>query len=339
MLYASDFRALGHSVVAIEDNPEDIPDLIAEFLIRSVEKRLRQPLTQGYRQKTTRMSRVRGKIDILATESQQLLMRGQVACVFDDLTLNTPRNCYVRSALQLLARIINKQELQIQCKYWANEMVIRGVIEKKPSERQINAERFGRHDSHDQPMLHAAKLAFQLALPTEGLGEHSFLTPDREEKWIYKLFEKAVAGFYRINLPKQTWRVTPGKRLKWQTTRSSAGIDAVLPSMKTDIVLDELTQKRRIIIDTKFTSVLRKGQYRKETLSSGYLYQIYAYLFSQKGCGDFEENSQGVLLHPSIGKAFDESVVIQGHPIRFMTIDLAGSTLEWKNGLLSVLEP
>lgn len=337
MLYASDFRALEELTNgAIEQNPEDIPDLIAEFLIRSVKKRFKQPLTQGYYQQHNKMNRVRGKIDVLTTETKQLLKRGQVACIFEELTLNTPRNCYIRAALQLLSRMKNtKQELRMQCKYWSNEMIRQGITDSKPDERKISAERFSRHDLHDKPMLDAAKLAFQLALPTEELGDHAFLTPNREEQWVYKLFEKAVAGFYRINLPK-TWCVVPGKRLGWQITQRSAGIDAVLPNMQTDIFLENVTQKSRITIDTKFTSILKKGQYKEKTISSGYLYQIYAYLFSQKGLDDFEGVSQGVLLHPSVGEVFDETVVIQEYPIRFMTIDLAGSPADWKHGLFTV---
>ena len=43
---------------------------------------------------------------------------------------------------------------------------------------------------------------------------------------------------------------------------------------------------RRIVIDTKFTSIVTAGWYREETLRSGYVYQIYAYLRSQVGRGD-----------------------------------------------------
>lgn len=336
MLYASDFR---HSEqirnVKIEDNPEDIPNLIAEFLIQSVKRRLKQSLTQDYQQTTAKMSRVKGRINILETESKHLLKRGQVACVFQSLILNTPRNCYVRSALQLLSGTLRKHELKVQCKHLASQMISCGIIGEKPTERQISMERFGRHDLHDKPMLSAARLAFQLALPTEEAGEQSFLTPDREERWIRNLFEKAVAGFYKFNLSPATWRVETSKRLDWQKESASAGIDKVLPNMRTDIILNDSLHKRRIIIDTKFTSILKKGWFRDSTLSSSYLYQIYAYLFSQIG-NDYEA-SEGVLLHPSVGEAFDEFVVIQGHCIRFMTVDLAGDPAKWKDGLLKVV--
>ena len=62
--------------------------------------------------------------------------------------------------------------------------------------------------------------------------------------------------------------------------------------MQTDITLEQATNHRRIVVDTKFTGILTQGQFGQDTLRSGYLYQIYAYVFSQLaledlGCVDY----------------------------------------------------
>jgi 5-methylcytosine-specific restriction enzyme subunit McrC len=50
MLYASDlFRMRGIGKVALEDSPDDLPDLVAEILARAVELRQRRNLSFGYR--------------------------------------------------------------------------------------------------------------------------------------------------------------------------------------------------------------------------------------------------------------------------------------------------
>src|SRR6056297_1519279 len=99
LLYASDlYRQLdAASKSAVENNPEDIADLIAEILCHQVEKRLMRNLSFGYQVKSEDINRVRGRINLLRTESHQLLNRGKVACHFEELTVNTPRNRYVRS--------------------------------------------------------------------------------------------------------------------------------------------------------------------------------------------------------------------------------------------------
>ena len=48
------------------------------------------------------LNRVRGRIDLLNTEKHQLLERGKVACQFDELTINTARNRFVRAALEAI---------------------------------------------------------------------------------------------------------------------------------------------------------------------------------------------------------------------------------------------
>ena len=64
-------------------------------------------------------------------------------------------------------------------------------------------------------------------------------------------------------------------------------------------------------------------------LKSGYLYQMYAYLRSQAGCGDpLCDNAEGILLHPAIDVNVDETLLIQGHEIRFVTVDLMLPTSE-----------
>lgn len=161
---------------------------------------------------------------------------------------------------------------------------------------------------------------------------------DRDERWVRKLFERAVAGFYKTVLLQREWRVTTGSTLNWPTTSGTAAISRILPSMRTDIVLDSVVSSRRIVIDTKFNAVVTHGWYREKSLRSGYLYQIYAYLRSQEGLGDESaDKAEGVLLHPATGFDLDESVVIQGHKIRFLTVDLTASAADIRFGLLRVL--
>ena len=172
-------------------------------------------------------------------------------------------------------------------------------------------------------MVAAAQLAFNLALPTEAAGAKHLSLPDREITWIRKLYEKGIAGFYDVVLSGKGWRVDAGKTVGWQIESKSAGIDKVLPSMRTDIILDHSDAGRRIVIDTKFNSVVTHGWYREETLRSRYIYQIYAYLRSQEGNADpLAEKASGLLLHPSVGDMVNEAVVIQNHEIRFAPLIL-----------------
>jgi 5-methylcytosine-specific restriction enzyme subunit McrC len=341
MLYASDlFRTRGIGNVGLEDSPDDLPDLVAEILAHAVEVRQRRRLSLGHRSRDAVLNRVRGRIDVLTSERHQLLDRGLVACRFDELTIDTPRNRFVRAALEAISRIVWRTDVLHRCRSLASGMKAMGVSGDAPTRAQMSTDRFGRNDAEDRFMLAAAKLAFDLTLPTEAAGTNVLSLPDREATWARRLFERAVGGFYDVVLSPQGWRVQTGGMLGWQIEQKTAGIDKILPTMRTDVVLDHPLTGRRIVIDTKFTSIVTSGWYREETLRSGYLYQIYAYLRSQVGRGDsLADCASGLLLHPSVGDVVDETVLIQGHSIRFATVDLMAPQTEIRSQLLRLCEP
>ena len=339
MLYASDlFRTRGIGNVGLEDSPDDLPDLVAEILVHAVEVRQRRRLNLGYRSRDAVLNRVRGRIDVLNTERHRLLDRGLIACRFDELTIDTPRNRYVRAALEAISRIVHRKDVSHRCRSLASGLKAMGVSGEAPTRAQMSTDRFGRNDSDDRVMVAAAKLAFDLALPTEAAGTNMLSLPDRDVAWVRRLFEKAVGGFYDVVLQPHGWRVRCGGTLNWQIDQKTSEIDKILPTMRTDVVLDHVPSGRRIVIDTKFTSVVTGGWYREETLRSGYMYQIYAYLRSQVGSGDpLADSATGLLLHPAIGRTVDESVDIQGHRIRFATVDLAATPSDIRAQLLRLV--
>jgi 5-methylcytosine-specific restriction enzyme subunit McrC len=338
MLYASDLGSAAHQVkLAAEDLPEEIPDLVAEILVRAVEQRQRRQLSTSFLSREAVISRVRGRIDHLTTARRQLLAKGLVACCFEELSIDSPRNRFVRSALVTVARLVRKAELAHRCRGLAQNLRNQGVVGEAPSRQQITKESFGRHDQADQAMLAAARLAMDLALPAEEAGPNALLDPQRCVHWLRSLYEKAIGGFYRFHLDEAQWVVKTGKTLNWPIEAATSGISQVFPSMRTDIVLDRRHHPQRLVIDTKFTSLFTPGWYREQSLKTGHVYQLYAYLRSQEGHGDsWADQADGLLLHPAISADVDESVRIQGHRMRFATVDLTASHKEIRDQLLGL---
>jgi 5-methylcytosine-specific restriction enzyme subunit McrC len=338
MLYASDLvRLSGEGWSKLEQDPEELPDLVAELLCVAVERRLRRNLSSGYATRSEVLRRVRGRIDLLHTASHRLLERGQVACRFEQLTLDTPRNRFVRYALERVALDVSSPRLRHMSMRLAADLALLGVGSVRPTPVQLCGDRFGRRDADDRLMMALSQLACDLALPTEESGAAYLFNPGREIAWVRKLYEKAIAGFYAVKLSAMGWTVQPGQQLLWPVGAKTAGIAAILPGMWTDIVLDRAGEGRRIVIDTKFNALLTNGWYREETLRSGYVYQIYAYLRSQEG-EPVANAAEGLLLHPSVGgEIVDEAVQIQGHTIRFSTVDLSLPASKIRERLMAVV--
>ena len=339
LLYASDLYRAGYvQSTGTESAVDDTSELLAELLCYQVEQRLRNALTHAYVSRTETRTRVRGQIELLRTEQQQLLRQGKVMCTFEALTLNTARNCFIRGALEHLGHLVTNETLGKRCVQLAKQLLLRGITDPAPSLKIMRRERFGRHDKADQPMFFAAKLAHQLRIPIEQEGNQNLNNYHRDEHALRQLFEKAVAGFYAVRFAGTSWRVHPGKQLSWQIDEYSEGAPAIFPGMKTDIVLENLQGQRRIIIDTKFSTILKSGQFRSETLHSGYLYQLYTYLRSQERRDDpLSLASEGVLLHPSTGVDIDEFVVVQGHRMRFLTVDLGCDSTVFQRQLMEAI--
>ena len=110
-----------------EENPDDIPDLVAEILTHAVERRIRRNLTLEFHRSRADLTRVRGRIDTLRTERRSLLRQGKIACSFEELTTNTPRNRLVKAALNGLRGSVRDELLGRRCRRLAAALDRAGV--------------------------------------------------------------------------------------------------------------------------------------------------------------------------------------------------------------------
>ena len=248
ILYASElYRELPRArSVDVEDDPDDLPNLVAELLSHAVERRMCRNLSFGYRRRQDDLAYVRGRINLLRTERRQLLQRGRVACSFDELTVDTPRNRFVKAALNLLGRVrvVSDPDLAHRCRSVAASMERAGVTGDPASSGRRRPRtplsRLGRLGADDRQMLAAARLAFDLTLPTEDIGASHLATPGRDERWARGLFERAVGGFYDVVLSPRGWRVSPqAVDLRWKVDSGSQGIMTTFSrGCRTDIILE-----------------------------------------------------------------------------------------------------
>lgn len=339
MLYASELlRVSGeHKIVSLEDSHDEIPNLVARILVSAVEARTRRQLSMGYRTHEDWLKRVRGRVDLLATERNLLLQRGMVACRFEQMTIDTTRNRFVRAALNSIAqKIQSDQDLASRCRQLSHKLEQAGVSGVVPPIRELNSDRFGLHDKEDRQMVAAAKLAFELLLPTEEDGDSHLPVPGTDSEF-WKLYERAITGFYKFVLEPKGWSVTAHSRFKWPLESQSKRIDELLPHMDRDIVIEDPQRNRRIIIDTKAKSIVKANHHQQARFSRDNIFQMFSYLKSQSVVGNaLSETASGILLYPTIGQDFDEFIVTQGHRIRFATVNLSSPAGEIRRRLLSL---
>jgi len=341
MLYASPLvRYDGWGRYALETDSEAIPDLVAELLVQRLQQRLKRPLNTQPQPQQASLQRLRGRVQMLPTLRQQAQQRGQVVCEFTPLQPHHTPYCYVRAALESMVDLVTRPSLRRQCQQLIAQLKQRGVTGTKPDRWRMRQASTARHEYAERILLTLADLAFDLRLPSEQAGEHHLLSAEREDlAWLRHLYEKAVAGFYQVVLPEQGWRVSAGKRLYWPVQQPSAGLKTFLPQMQSDIILEQPQQAKRIVIDTKFTHILKPNRFHAQRFSSPHLYQLYTYLMSQSGQGDpLADHASGLLLHPAVEQSYHEQMTVQQHCIRFATVDLAASSASIRAQLLDSLQ-
>jgi 5-methylcytosine-specific restriction enzyme subunit McrC len=339
LVYAADLaQFLDRFDGGIEESA-DIPELLARLLGTVVERRLHRNLSRSYQAQQKLLTRVRGRIDWLRTASGQHLRQGRVACKFEDLTFDTYRNRLVWTALTLMAATVSQTSVAHNCRRLASDFIKLGVSPIRPSRAQSARDQIGRNDADDRLMMTVAQLALDLIVPSESIGNSQALGLHRDEVLLRRIFEKAVAGFYRHELNQgDGWTIQSQKVLTWSIESPTARLRDFIPSMSADIVLSKLASGRRIVIDTKFSNIITPRQYGGEAFKSANLYQLYAYLRSQADRGDkLADEAEGLLLYPAIDQCIDESALIQNHRIRFATVDLADSPDGIKARLLNLI--
>lgn len=339
MLYASalyrDDATLRNS--GVEDNPDDLVDIIAELLAEAVETRLQRTLGHTYRPRTADLTRVRGQIDHLGTQTRRLLSRGRVACRFSELSVDNPRNRLMRTGLAVGAARVRDEELSARCRRLAEILVQAGVSPRPIGRAEVSGVVVGRNDAADLDAVNAAKLILAMDIPSEEDGAGHRWASSRDVAEMRRLYEAAVRGFYIATLA-VPWHVHPGeKRHHWPLDTETPGARAILPVMRTDTILE--TPTRRIIVETKFTDALKPNRFGAVKLARDHVFQLYAYVQSQHDRDALAATAEGVLLYPTVGEHVDESVTIQGHRYRFLTVDLAGSDSGIREALMAVVGP
>lgn len=327
LIYASEFldqlRSTEREKILAGERDDDLIDAVAEVLVGEVEDRLRRELTLHYRTQHADLHRVRGRIDHLRTATRRLYDQGRIACRFEELSVDSPRNRFVADTLLWAAPQIVRSDLGRRCRTAAFRMHRLGVSAVAPSRTELSTDRLGYHDTGDRRMLDAALLLRNMLIPVKHQGQTDLPLLLRDNNSAYRrLFEAAVRGFFRHTLRHKGW-TAHSKILRWIPPTEPP--EPFLPVMKTDVTLDDIPNHRRIVVETKFTDALvdRDG---KTTIETSYLYQLYAYLASQSGCGDpVADSAEGVLLFVKTAgrETFTAECRIQGHRIRFLSVDLA----------------
>jgi 5-methylcytosine-specific restriction enzyme subunit McrC len=336
LLYASTLAVVdNHWLAAIEDAPT-LDALFARILIQGVQQQMRRGLGRSYKTQSQTIRGIRGRIDFAASVKRLTFPNGQAHCCFDEFAVNVPRNQIIRSTLAMLARDGDfgadrrgTEELKHSLRRLVGDLDGIDLVENVPS--LIGRQQLSRNDGDYQIMLNICGLVWRCHMPTETSGGKAMTDLNRSAMTLHRVYEKFVTNFYRARL--SGWKVASQVPMSWHAELGSP----LLPGLRPDLCFQHRATGRLVVLDTKFTpNSLVRTPTEKDVFDSGHLYQLYAYLRSQEHITPLHRSASGILLYPTVHHELNETVILQGHRIRILTVDLAQPWRDIEDRLLSL---
>ena len=311
-----------HWKAGVEAAPS-IDALLATVLETLTRQRIRVGLGRDYRQHGAQVSGIRGRVDFGQSLKRLSFKHGRAFCRYQRLEVNAPKNQIIRSTLARLVQLgdfgTNREKanrLRSRLRRLVRDLDGIEIIELKSE--AIRREHLKRHDRDYSVMLSICHLVSQRQMPNEARSHTGLPRPDRDSLTLHDVYEKFVVRFFASRL--SGWTVRSQPKLSWP----AASHTSHLPAMYPDIVLQHGHTRHLVVVDTKFTAKsLVAGQFGQLKFDRNHVFQIYAYLKSQEHQSQDHEVSTGVLLYPAARYAVSEAVVIQGHEMRWESINLA----------------
>lgn len=298
-------------------------DLVAKLLANGVNHLIRRGIARGYIERREDLAGIRGRIVMARTVKRALRARRNVACDFEELSVDILPNQILRSTLDRLLRL-DRQDVRLE--HGLDRRIRSEVAAARRRLAGVSGVRLNRHAfdhvqlGYDRRtygfLLSLCRLIYESSFVDDQTGRTFFRDFRPDPNRMPELFESFVAGFYR----RESHFRLRGRGIRWSGRYARTETDdGRIPDMQADVVLE--SRDRRIIIDTKYYQSALGGRYGGR-LRSGHLYQLLAYLRNREGTRPQGPKHDGILLYPRVDEDLATDIRLEGFRIQARTINL-----------------
>ena len=266
---------------------EYIQDLFAEILYKGISYQLKQGLYREYIEGHDTLSVLRGKLDMPETIKNRVRRKQVLSCEFDELSEDNIFNQIIKTTVGILIRerrVSSKRKNQLK----SILPFFDGVTILNPFNIHWSMLRFQRNNQTYKMLMNICYFILDGMLMTTDSGSYKMAT--FSEKHMDTLFEKFVLEYYRQHHKSLS---ANADRVRWNITDEESSMIEFLPAMKTDITLH--CGPRTLVIDTKYYTSMMQEQFGKQSIHSGHLYQVFAYVKNLDSSGT--GNVTGMILY------------------------------------------
>lgn len=334
MLYSSEYAHNNLTNLFEIDDSAGLEQLLAKVFLAHLQDYISQHLRKQSKVKEKELSVVKGRINFYQTVVRQSLSKGLVYCSYRENTYNTQRHSYMLSALNIVLSFHISKDHRKQLNALKFEFKNYGISEEHVY--QITKDHFSSFEHICRKVIEISRLIHEMKILSTELGK--IVQPELilNDQKIRKIFEKGIAGFFKLNLPKEyRIRSSKGSEIDLMLRHHTDNTAEYFPRMYLDMIISK--DKFGLIIDTKFANIFEKNYANQSKISSNYIRQIYTYVMSYK-LNNKDNNYAGMLLFPAINEEYRMSVNMLSTELFFYTIDLSKKIPEIHNDLLEIVK-
>ena len=276
---AEDLRISDQELAALATQPFELLEILIRLFVNRLHVAMRKGIPRRYERYEEDLKVVRGRLDATRQFTRFAGRTDQLACIWDELTENTPLNRVLKAAVQLLlslSKSIDNRRLLVAAleRYDYVDDTKNPLLERVFLDR-INSEF---HNLYRFAVFFLSR-RFQSTTTGEGFGV-SMLFPMNE------LFEKFIGKSLKRVLESQGLSVHL-QHQKHYAIRTASG--ERLFQLKPDVVIESHKYSGCIVLDTKWKSLKKSDD--KRGVQQSDIYQMLTY-------GRSYNASRIVLLYP-----------------------------------------
>ncbi|PMC35719.1 ATP-dependent helicase [Bacillus sp. UMB0899] len=267
----------------------DLLHILARLYIVELMKTLNRGMYREYQGRVENISTLKGRLLVSDHIRHNVKRSANAFCEFDELTPNIFLNQVLKAALNIVFRYVHHSPLKISL---MNGLAMLEDVEdcfipkEKVEQMQLN-----RQNTHYEKALQLSKAIIQSTSMSSQQNQQiafSFLFKMND------LYETYIGEVLKRMLVTTSYEVKLQHTAKKLLQNADTGRDNIL--LKPDFVIETREQEAKIIIDTKWKSVIVNG---KRNYKQGDIYQMYAYITTYKSA------ERCLLLYPQTNEEGD----------------------------------
>ena len=286
-------------------------EMFTAILCKGIESQLKRYLNRDYVVKTEALSSLRGSIRVTESINQMSFLNKKLVCSFDEFSNDSYMNKILKSTMHLLL----KADISIEQKKSLKSLLPYFAEVRKIDIYRINWKfHFNQNNQTYRMLMGICYLTIKGLLQTQDNGKIKLMDFIDEQR-LCRLYEKFILGYYQKHFSHLNPRTN---YIEWD----GQGETEYLPAMKTDITLEDKSQKKVLIIDTKYYGRTMQSQFGKNSYHSGNMYQIHSYVSNKKAT--YVGKVSGLLLCAKTDEEITpkQKFTISGNQFAVQTLDL-----------------